>query len=384
MHACPICTSPRVESFLQRKGVPVHQNLIVRDRAAARTVRRGDLDMIVCERCGFVFNRAFDPARMSYGAEYNNAQFYSPLYVQHLDGLVEDLVRRRGVRNCRIVEVGCGQGDFLRRLVSCPDSGNSGVGFDPSYNGAASELNGLLRFQRTVYDRTCASVAADVVVCRHVIEHVEQPLALLGNIRAAIGGRPRPLVFFETPSVEWILRNFVLWDFFYEHCSLFSAASLTHAFAAAGFDVRRPATSFADQYLWFEATTSEAPRREPSGGIAALARAYAARERGLLEEWTSRIDRQGQGAVALWGAGAKGVTFANLIDPECALVDCVVDINPGKQGCFIPGTGHPIVAPHQLAERGVGTIVVMNPNYRIECENILARHSGDDVRWIVG
>jgi hypothetical protein len=79
------------------------------------------------------------------------------------------------------------------------------------------------------------------------------------------------------------------------------------------------------------------------------------------------------GRVAIWGAGAKGVTFAGLVDPEAELIDCVVDLNPRKQGCFIPGTGHPIVGPDELASRGVSTAVLMNPNYRRENEAILSR-----------
>ncbi|MDH5298928.1 MAG: hypothetical protein OEV91_07910, partial [Desulfobulbaceae bacterium] len=46
--------------------------------------------------------------------------------------------------------------------------------------------------------------------------------------------------------------------------------------------------------------------------------------------------------------------------------DCVVDMNPNKQDRYIPGTGHPIVAPTDLPRRGVKNVVLMNPNYRDE------------------
>jgi hypothetical protein len=70
--------------------------------------------------------------------------------------------------------------------------------------------------------------------------------------------------------------------------------------------------------------------------------------------------------VALWGAGAKGVTFANLIDSERQDLDCIVDLNPEKQGHYVPGTGHPIVSYRDLCERGVTAAILMNPNYRQE------------------
>ena len=95
-----------------------------------------------------------------------------------------------------------------------------------------------------------------------------------------------------------------------------------------------------------------------------------------LARWRGRLDALGEGAVAVWGAGAKGVTFAGLVDPDASRIDCVVDINPAKQGRFIPGTGHPIVPPDALAARGVRHVVPMNPAYRAEIAATLAVSGG--------
>ncbi len=86
-------------------------------------------------------------------------------------------------------------------------------------------------------------------------------------------------------------------------------------------------------------------------------------------KWREFIARaREKGPVAVWGAGAKGVTFSLLIDPEGCDLDCVIDINPSKQGHYLGATGLPIVSPEQAAGRGIRMIVVMNPNYRAEIE----------------
>lgn len=373
--ACPVCDGTRIVPFLHRDRVPVHQNLVVPDREAARGMTRGELDLAVCEDCGFVWNRAFDLSLLAYGAHYDNTQACSAYFEAYVDGLVRDLVEVQGVRDCAIVEVGCGKGQFLKKLVDFPGSGNRGYGFDPSYVGPETFRDGRVTFRRCYYDGRCTDVRADVVVCRHVIEHVPDPLALLGAVRAALGGSGDARVFFETPCVDWILRHQVVWDFFYEHCSLFTAASLGFAFARAGFAVKRVAHLFGGQYLWLEARPAVG-RVEPvpsPGETVALARGYGAGEAALKERWRDRLTGlRRQGNVALWGAGAKGATFANLVDPEPGLLDCVVDLNPNKQGRCIPGTGHPIVAPPALAERGVRNVVLMNPNYRDEIGRLVA------------
>ncbi len=169
--------------------------------------------------------------------------------------------------------------------------------------------------------------------------------------------------------MEWILRNRVIWDFFYEHCSLFSRDSLTTAFEAAGFRVDHVQHTFGGQYVWLEGTLADKPRRPAwrAGAIPALTAGYAAEEQRRLLAWSEEVTRLARhGRVALWGAGAKGSTFANLIDPHGDLIDCVVDLNPGKQGRYIPGSGHPIVGYRALASRNVTDVVLMNPNYRDE------------------
>jgi SAM-dependent methyltransferase len=331
---------------------------------------------VVCEECGFVFNAAFDAGKLAYGENYDNTQSCSAYFDEYLNDLTRELVETRSVTNADIVEVGCGKGHFLRKLVAYPLARNRGTGFDPSYAGPTTEFDGRLKFVNRFYDESSSDVPADFVVCRHVIEHVQDPIGLLRSVRSALRSSLRARVFFETPCVEWIFSNKVIWDFFYEHCSLFSAVSLTYAFEKSGFSVERVTHVFGGQYLWLEAQPraegTVSPQRPARTEIAAQAHHYGAEEIEQRKKWPERLmELRRGGKVALWGAGAKGVTFANLVDPEVALLDCVVDINPNKQGRYIPGTGHPIVSPSTLSDRAVRSAILMNSNYRDENQRIL-------------
>ena len=72
---------------------------------------------------------------------------------------------------------------------------------------------------------------------------------------------------------------------------------------------------------------------------------------------------------ALWGAGAKGVAFLSQWRGEMA--QCVVDSNPAKQGCVIPGSDVPIVGPNDPRALQLGLIVIANPNYAAEIRQTL-------------
>jgi SAM-dependent methyltransferase len=379
---CPVCQFAGTTPFLRRAGMPVHQNLLLASRNLARSTVRGDLELAVCERCGFVFNLAFDLAKLGYGEAYDNTQTCSPFFQSYVDGLVQHLGESRGVRHQRIVEVGCGKGRFLRQLVGGAETGNTGLGFDPSYQGPTEDLGGRLRFERSYFGSHHTKVEADVVICRHVIEHVPDPVALLRDIRLAVASRPEVRLYFETPCVEWILTEQVVWDFFYEHCSYFTAGSLSTAFERAGFAVDEVRHVFGGQYLWLEARLGEFdPTLLPDpGDIFGLATNWTANEQALVERARSGVERaRAQGPVGVWGAGAKGVTLVNLIDPDASTIVCVVDLNPNKQGRFVPGTGHAIVAPDKLRELGVVTICLMNPNYRHEVLATLAELGLDTI-----
>ncbi|MFC7558961.1 hypothetical protein ACFQY3_08050 [Paenibacillus farraposensis] len=87
------------------------------------------------------------------------------------------------------------------------------------------------------------------------------------------------------------------------------------------------------------------------------------------------------GKTAIWGAGAKGVTFLNLIDPELKYIDCVIDVNPNKVGNYIPGTGHKIIGIESLENNKLSTVIVTNSNYIDEIMRIV-EHKGLNIRIV--
>jgi len=340
----------------------------------ARSIARGTLSMAACRVCSFVFNAAVEPEKLAYSAAYDNTQAHSVYFDRYMDELAARVLHHGSPTGGTIVEVGCGKGEFLRKILAAGPATLCAVGFDPSYVGPDTDCEGRLSFQRTYYDDGAAAMRADIVICRHVIEHVPEPGALLGAIRAALKASPDAVVFFETPCIAWILRNAVIWDLFYEHCSLFSAASLRFALESSGFDVENVEHTFGGQYLWLTGRAGGRRGIKPPGGdeIARLARGYGDKCNAVQKLWGIRLNHlKERGGTAVWGAGAKGVTFVNLADPDATLIDCVVDINPNKQGCFVPGTGHSIISPGDLEQSDVRSAILLNPNYRAEVAALL-------------
>jgi 2-polyprenyl-3-methyl-5-hydroxy-6-metoxy-1,4-benzoquinol methylase len=379
---CPICQANTTSILISRDRVPVHQNFLFEQAHDAVDIARGNLIISICHNCGFVFNAGFNAALLSYDERYENTQSYSSVFESYLDESIDYLIREKGVKNCRIVEVGCGKGHFLQKLVERGD--NSGIGFDPSYIGPLEKLDGKLRFRREFYDEKSADLVADVIVCRHVIEHIQNPLDMLGKIRNALVYSPHAQVFFETPDVEWILRNEVIWDFFYEHCSYFSKPSIRFAFEKSGFFVENIKNIFGYQYFWVEARPAKEIKISSLEGVenlSELARKFSLANDKVASLWSQKLEELSRfGGISVWGAGAKGVTFTNLFDQNCEMISCIIDINPQKQNKYLPGTGHPIVGYEDLTQRNIKSVIILNPNYRQEIAKLLDHSGAKDIK----
>ncbi len=371
-NACPACGAAASEPFLALPRVPVNPSQRSTTRAQATGVAVGDVLLTFCDRCAMIWNPEFDPAALDYDAEYENSLHFSPVFQGYAEELVERLVERYGIRGKTVVEIGSGKGEFL--ALVCERGDNRGIGFDPTYNGESdAAANGRVRFVPELYGEQTA-VEADLVVFRHVLEHVADPLGFLQDVRRAIGER-EAVVYCEVPAAEYLLWERAVWDVIYPHCSVFAAAALRYLFERAGLRVLDSGFSFGGQYLWVEATPDSEVRavlpKAEAAALRPLVDSFSADVQAQRARWTETLTATNGDGVALWGGGAKGTTFLNLVRGT-EHVGAVVDLNPRKQGTFVPGTGHPIVAPEALVGRAPGRVIVMNPVYRDEIATRLA------------
>jgi SAM-dependent methyltransferase len=364
---CPICAAGSVVRLDKRQRVPVLMHKLFDSAADAKQTPTGDIDLVRCRSCGFAWNRDFDQSAISYDPSYDNCQTHSAVFRGHVDTCARNVVASQIEKNqLHIVELGAGQGDFLKRLAAVGGARVASLtGFDPAWRGADGAVDSKISMYRRLFSAETSRLLPslpDVVVSRHTIEHIAEPAAFLETIRQALDGREGVDVYIETPDISWIVQNQAIEDVFYEHCSIFDPESLDLAVTSAGFDVIGIESCFSGQYLWAHARSgspeTERTRRAPVSEMTITSA-------DLLSTWRNRLEHivAAGGKVVIWGSGAKGITFAQTVDPEGKLIAALVDINPGKHGRFIGVTGHRVLAPSSLPELHITHTVVMNPIY---------------------
>ncbi|HWK05336.1 MAG TPA: class I SAM-dependent methyltransferase [Puia sp.] len=336
------------EVFKQH-NVPVFQNKLYTTPEEARAAAKGKVSLVRSKQSGFVFNNEFDPAIMNYDQNYNNEQSSSPVFKAHMNGVLE-LLKSFGTKGKKVVEVGSGKGVFFDMMLQ---DGVDCYGFDPTYEGENP------RIIKEYFSEEYNAINADVIVMRHTLEHIPNPFSFLHTIAKANNYKGK--LFVEVPTFDWIVQKEAFWDIFYEHCNYFTEETLAVMFKEAS-----TGSFFGGQYIYLWADLNNLQTEIPVQPIK--------EGEGLLfnKKIKYYLDfMEAHQPLAIWGGGAKGSTFLNLMDPEKKLVSFVVDINPSKQHKYISGTAHKVCSPDELQSFPSIHVLVMNENYLEEIRDSL-------------
>ncbi|MBD3314224.1 MAG: methyltransferase domain-containing protein [Chitinivibrionales bacterium] len=377
---CPACNSEGGFVFHSLKGLPVHSVMNTTSFRQARDLPVGDIALSFCNQCGFVSNSTFDEKKVSYSTDnYEATQACSPTFRMFAERQARRLIDRHGLSGKRVLEIGCGNGEFLELICRLGD--NEGIGFDPSYNKKNSPVKSdrKISFVKDYFTEKHTGHGADFVMCRMTLEHIHKTGRFVRMVRSTLGAKSDTTVFFQVPDATRILRDCAFEDVYFEHCSYFSPGSLARLFRRAGFGIIGLEGGYDGQYVMIEARPGVAD--DPSCGapesdlisLRAYVRNFADRYRRKAASWHAclRRWRAAQRRVVLWGAGSKAVSFLTSLGIPPAFIPYAVDINPHRHGSYIAGTGQRVVGPQYMREYRPSTVIVMNEVYREEVETML-------------
>ena len=346
---CPLCKNNSLERLYFVENLPIFQNKSYSSLLEARNVKKANVELVRCDSCDYIFNVQFESQIMDYDENYQNEQANSLYFQDYLDKIIR-IFEIHGFKNKKIVEIGCGKAFFLKKLW---ENEFNAVGFDPAYEGDDP------RIVKDYYSSKYPEIQADLIILRHTLEHIANPDIFLQSIADATNSLTQ--IYIEVPSFEWILKRKAFWDIFYEHCNYFTEQRLK-----SFFDDSEHGLLFNEQYQYVIASLDKL-------NIAVLNTGTPEDDTGSLDVWITKYKTfvNEHPNLIIWGAGAKGSTFVNLIDPEYKYISCVVDINSKKQGKFIAGSGHRIISPSELNNIDCNDILIMNENYVDEIKNII-------------
>ena len=361
-----------------------------RSEAQALAMPALPLDFVRCTSCGHVFNASFDYAQVPY-SEMPNLMFNrGGLWSEFLREIAGEILRRLPAAPV-VVEIGYGDGSFLDTLASVC-SGGRFIGFDP--HGAPAPEGSRLELRRELFEPGVhlASLQPDLIVSRHVMEHLSDPLGFIQHMALASACLERsPLMYLEVPCIDRALATGRTEDFYYEHNSHFTTASFCRMLDRSGAHLETLGHGY-DSEVVYAFVRLDARTELIRNGLAALRfRAQAVRSRDRIRAQLAALHDSGK-RVAIWGGTGKSAAFLNAHAVDRHRFPTVVDSDSAKVGTYGPGTGQRIQFRDQLRTEPVDVIVIPCQwraadivseiqEHGIRYESILIDHQGELVDY---
>lgn len=364
MKRCIACGAPLWETpLLTLDNMPASAQHMP-DAQGVKQDRGLTLDLCQCMGCGLV---QFDCEPVDYYRDVIRAGGFSKTMVELRRYQYKHLIDSYHLEGKKFIEVGCGQGEFLKVLSEFPVEVH-GIEHDPHLVelARAQGLDVTEGFTETE-DTRFAGGLYDVFLSFNFLEHQPDPSTMLQAIYRNLEDDAMGLI--TVPSFEYIMDHNSYYELIRDHLAYYTFETLTPLLERNGFLVEECEVINRD-------TLSVIVKKRPQMDTENLLECYVNLKR-EMESYMKYLDAWDK-KVAIWGASHQGFTLASTTKlGERARY--IIDSAPFKQGKFAPASHLPIVGPDHFHEHPVDAIIITAPGYTDEIAASIRRKFGTSV-----
>lgn len=341
------------------------------------------LRVFVCDDCLLVQSEHYE-APGNIFSDYAYFSGYSSTWREHCARYAEEVAARYGLTSDhRVVEIASNDGVLLQCFAH---RGIPVLGVEPAANVAKVAIKKGIPtivefFGRRLGAELHGSTPADLLIGNNVLAHVPDINDFVAGMKLALN--PHGVITMEFPHVLNTLELNQFDTIYHEHFAYLSLRSVRRIFATHGlrvFDVQeipthggslrihachdddggRPEGSAVSRVLDVEARHGlDDPARYTMFGEQAF------EEKRRILELLIRLKSEGA-TIAGYGAPAKGNTLLNFCGIRTDFLDFTTDINPAKQGAYLPGVRIPIREPDAIRAARPDYVFILPWNLREE------------------
>lgn len=381
---CPACAHHVAVPFLEPSTQPLATLGWPETEKAAKGMMKLPLRFVRCVECGHVFNEAFEYDAVPYTNKPNLMFNQGVAWAGHLKRVMMRLAGSLPEKPV-VVEIGHGDGSFLSALAGLKPGGRF-VGFDPHGVSTSTEA---VEFRAALFEPNAhlAELHPDLIISRHVLEHLTNPLGFMQEIAfAATCLRVAPQLYLEVPCIDRALEIGRTVDFYYEHNSHFTSESFERMLERCSSDVDLVGHGYDREVIFglvrLGGVQHQVRRASEAARLRNDAQAGLTRIKSQLAEMHERGMR-----VAVWGGTGKAAAFINRYGLDAKRFPVVVDSDPEKVGTFVPGMGQEIRFRDWLLEHPVHVVLIPSQwraaditdemrSAGIRAETVLIEHDG--------
>ena len=368
---CDLGKSPLANSFLDKNELKIEEPFY-------------PLHAYVCEACYLVQLEEIQSPKDIF-QNYAYFSSYSSTWLKHCQDYASRAIKRLDLdENKQVIEIGSNDGCLLSFFK---EKEIPVLGIEPAKNvtknAEASGIPTINKFfnSQLAQELVSSKKKADLLIGNNVLAHVPNLNEFISSLKMIL--KSNGVITLEFPSLLELIEKNQFDTIYHEHFSYFSYLTIEKIFNHHGlslFDVEELKThggSFriyiqhqknSDNYV--SGNISRIKLREKNHGLDKLD-SYHNFSRKVeaikykLRQFLTKTKKSGKSIVA-YGAPAKGNTLLNYCGIGADLIDYTVDLNPHKQGRFLPGTHIPIFHPEKIKTTKPDYLLILPWNIKNE------------------
>jgi SAM-dependent methyltransferase len=343
------------------------------------------LKVLACQNCWLVQTQDHAGREALFDDSYAYFSSYSSSWLAHAKAYVEAMQQRFDLTaNSCVVEIAANDGYLLQYAKAL---GLPCYGVEPTASTAAAArakgIDIVEEFFGVAQGKALAAQGrqADLMAANNVLAHVPDINDFVGGFAALL--KPQGVATFEFPHLLRMVQQRQFDTAYHEHYSYLSLTAVQRIFAANGlavFDVEQLTTHGGSLRVLAQRADAGHHALKPAvqqvlneEHAAGLLTPQFYSDFGQLPPQIANsllsflIERKNSGhRVAAYGAAAKGNTLLNFAGVRPHLLPYVVDLNPAKQGKFMPGSRIPIVDEAHLRAHQPSHVLILPWNLKTE------------------
>lgn len=364
MSKCRICNQKLFEKpFGIFKNMPKSAQFFP-DSNELKTEKGIDLAVHQCSNCGLV-QLTNEPVH--YHKEVIRAVGISKEMQKFREKQFKDFIDKFHLENKKIIEIGCGFGEFLSIMNQYTDA----YGLEYSDNGIKKCLKDGLKVTKGFVDNEnyfIPDAPFDAFYIMSFLEHIPDINSALKGIYNNLSDKGVGLV--EVPNFDMILEKNLYSEFITDHLFYFTKETLENTLNLNGFEMIE-CKEIWNNYILSATVKKSKDFKLKNQEVKPLDNsAFKNYQNNLKKELDEYVDKFGAKNVAIWGAGHQSLTVIALAELQDK-IKYVIDSAKFKQNKYTPATHIPIVDSSILNTDPPHAIIVIAGSYNSEVVKII-------------
>ena len=395
---CRGCGAKLTLTFLDLGMSPIANNL-VEDKQLNHQNKSYPLRAMTCEKCALVQLSEAIPKEKLFPSSYTYFSSYSSTWLEHSKAYAEKMISLLQLnQNDLVVEIASNDGYLLQYFAN---SGIKVLGIEPASGVAKTAIaKGIPTLINYFGESTAVELTQGqkpkLMIGNNVLAHVPDIHDFIKGFSLLIADEG--LITFEFPHLLNLIKKTQFDTIYHEHYSYLSVTALLPIFAQHGLriiNVEKLLTHGGSLRIFVAKNISSWIVHESVRATIAEESQYDPRDLRIYETVQRKVEgikhnllselikcKKDGKSISAYGAAAKGVTLLNYCGVSNDLIDYVVDLNPNKQGKFLPGSQIPIVGINVFDMKIPDILLVLPWNLSIEIKSQLSSYLKSGIKTI--